>query len=196
MQCTVTGKQVDIGSALRSHVEKSLLSTVTKYFDRAMEANVVFSRNAHNFHTDISVHVGRGILLQGKAEADDPYAAFNSAADHIAKRLRRYKRRLRDHHKSVDRSEETLAAQQYILANESEAAESDAEDAADHVVVAEMTTDIPVLTVSEAVMRLNLADLPAMMFRNEAHGGLNMIYRRPDGNIGWVDPRGTRDRTQ
>ena len=196
MQLSVTGKHVDIGNALRGHVEKALNSAVSKYFDRAMEANVVFSKNAHNFHTDISVHVGRGILVQGKAEADDPYAAFNAAADHIAKRLRRYKRRLRDHHKSAERSAESWPAQQYVLAGAELSEAEDAEERDDHVVVAEMITEIPMLKVSEAVMRMNLAELPAMMFRNSAHGGLNMVYRRADGNIGWVDPRGTREQTQ
>ena len=194
MQLSVTGKHVDIGNALRGHVEKGLSASVAKYFDWAMDANVVFSKNGHNIQTDISVHVGRGILLQGRAEAEDPYAAFNAASEHIAKRLRRYKRRLRDHHKSADRSAEAVPAQQYILADDDRHELLD--DGQDHVVVAEMTTEIPTLKVSEAVMRMNLADLPAMMFRNSAHGGLNMVYRRADGNIGWVDPRGTRERTQ
>jgi len=197
MQLSITGKQVDVGDALRSHVEDGLGTTVSKYFDNALEAAVVFSRNGQRFHTDISVHVGRGILLQGKADAEDPYHAFDLATAHIGKRLRRYKRRIRDHHKVGERATETVSAQQYILADEPHgegAGDHDGEH--EHVVVAEMTTEIPMLKVSEAVMRMNLADLPAMMFRNSAHGGLNMIYRRPDGNIGWVDPRGTRENTQ
>lgn len=197
MQISVTGKQVDIGNALRSHVEKGISATVSKYFDNAIEASVVFSRNAQHFQADISVHVGRGILLQGHAEAEDPYLAFDIASDHIAKRLRRYKRRLRDHHKSSDRLGESLPAQQYILAAENESEKEGPDAAGDEpVIVAEITTEIPTLKVSEAVMRMNLADAPAMMFRNSAHGGLNMVYRRRDGNIGWIDPRGTRERTQ
>ena len=194
MQFSVTGKHVDIGNALRAHVEKNLAAAVAKYFDRAMDANVVFSKNGQNIQTDISVRVGRGILLRGKAEANEPFAAFNAASEHIAKRLRRYKRRIRDHHKADDWSADDVPAQQYILADQDENEPST--DEQDHVVVAEMTTEIPLIQVSEAVMRMNLADLPAMLFRNAAHGGLNMIYRRPDGNIGWVDPRGTRERTQ
>ncbi len=194
MQFSVTGKHVDIGNALRGHVEKNLAAAVAKYFDRAMDANVVFSKNGQKIQTDISVHVGRGIMLRGKAEADEPFAAFNAASEHIAKRLRRYKRRIRDHHRADDRAADDVPAQQYILADQDEKEPS--ADEQDHVVVAEMTTEIPLIQVSEAVMRMNLADLPAMMFRNAAHGGLNMVYRRPDGNIGWVDPRGTRERTQ
>ncbi len=194
MQFSVTGKHVDIGNALRGHVEKSLGAAVAKYFDRAMDAKVVFSKNGQNIQTDISVHVGRGIMLRGKAEAGDAFAAFNAASEHIAKRLRRYKRRIRDHHRSEDRSSDALPAQQYVLSDREE--HEQAGDDQDHVVVAEMETEIPMIKVSEAVMRMNLAELPAMMFRNAAHGGLNMIYRRSDGNIGWVDPRGTRERTQ
>lgn len=111
----------------------------------------------------------------------------------MAKRLRRYKRRLRDYHKERP-AEPPLPARAYVLEAEPEreAAELDGEEPSQPLIVAEMTTSIDSLTVSEAVMRLDLGDLPALMFRNSAHGGLNMVYRRPDGNIGWVDPRGTR----
>src|SRR5262249_25631151 len=126
-----------------------------------------------------------------EAAADAPYAAFDSAAEHLAKRLRRHKRRLRDHHRQVVPSE---PARQYILAPESDAAEEDDAAAAETgpVVIAEMAAEVPTLSVSEAVMRLDLADNGAMLFRNRAHGGLNMVYRRADGNVGWVDPRGNR----
>ncbi len=195
MQVSVTGKNTDIGDALRGHVENGLTATVSKYFDNAMEAQVVFSREGRRFHTDISVHVGRGILLQGRADADDPYLSFNSAADHIAKRLRRHKRRLRDHHGKVARQTERLIAREYVVAPEPAATGAGAAED-NPAIIAEMDAEIATLTVGEAVMRMDLADLPALMFRNIAHGGLNMIYRRPDGTIGWVDPRGTRERTQ
>ncbi|MGE5147020.1 MAG: ribosome hibernation-promoting factor, HPF/YfiA family [Candidatus Eiseniibacteriota bacterium] len=196
MQLSVTGKQIDVGQALRSHVGTGLEAAVGKYFDHAIEANVVFSRNAHNYQADIKVHVGRGILIQGQGTAGDPYLAFNAASEHIAKRLRRHKRRLRDHHRA-ERAAETLSALQYVLAAESESDEQENEaGTGEPVVVAEMTTYIPMLTVSEAVMMMDLSDAPALMFRNSAHGGLNMVYRRTDGNVGWVDPQGTRERAQ
>jgi ribosomal subunit interface protein len=191
MQLSVTGKQIDVGQALRSHVGAGLEAAVGKYFDNAIEANVVFSRNAHNYQADIKVHVGRGILIQGQGTADDPYLAFNAASEHIAKRLRRHKRRLRDHHRA-ERASETLSALQYVLAADTDD-EAEAGSAGEPVVVAEMTTEIPLLTVSEAVMRMDLEDAPALLFRNSAHGGLNMVYRRTDGNVGWVDPRGARE---
>lgn len=204
MQVTVSGRHIDVGQALREHVETELEAAVSKYFEKAMEATVTFAKiNAvksdEAFHAEISVHVGRGILLQGTAEAADPYVAFNTASEKIAKRLRRYKRRLRDHHANQTREVEELIAQQYILNdNEADAAEAEGgdielEDAGtEPAIIAEMTTNIESLTVSEAVMRMDLAESPALMFRNAAHSGLNMVYRRTDGNIGWVDPRGTR----
>jgi len=192
MQLSVTGKQIDIGQALREHVTDALNGAVEKYFGNAMDGSVVFSREAHEFQAEITVHVGKGIQVQAHARAGDPYGAFDLAADHMAKRLRRYKRRLRDHHRST-RNDEAIPAQAFVLAGENPDAEEPASD--EPVVVAEMEAEIPSLTVGEAVMRLDLSNTPAMMFRNNAHGGLNMLYRRPDGTIGWVDPRGNRERT-
>ena len=188
MQFTVTGKQLDVGDALRAHVEDSLDSTVAKYFDNSVETHVVFAREAHLFRTTISVHVGRGITVQG---AGDPYAAFDAANEHVGTRLRRYKRRLRDHHKNRSNDVEILEAQQYVLRSD-EAADAEEDTGHEHMIVAELTTEIPTLTVGEAVMRMDLADSQQLMFRNSAHGGLNMVYRRDDGNIGWIDPRGNR----
>jgi ribosomal subunit interface protein len=196
MQLSVKGKQLDIGSALRDHVETSLQRILGKYFGDAIVARVTLSREAHLYRASVSAHVGRNILLEAQGEAPEPYPAFEAAADRLSKRLRRHKRRLRNHHKEPAAAAEAMPAQQYILAGP-EAVEADtvrtAASSEDRpVVVAEMTAEIPSLTVSEAVMQLDLADVPAMMFRNSAHGGLNMIYRRDDGNIGWLDPRGNR----
>jgi ribosomal subunit interface protein len=187
MQITVRGKQLDVGDALRNHAEESLRSVLAKYFSNPIEANVLMTRDAHLFRSQIHVHVGRGIDLHCQANGDAPYRAFDSAVEHLARRLRRHKRRLRDHHRA-DIAHET--ARQYVIAGE-----TDEEPAAEQAngapaVIAEMTTEIPTLTVSEAVMRFDLSGGGAMMFRNSAHGGYNMIYRREDGTIGWVDPRG------
>ncbi|MFI4988845.1 MAG: ribosome hibernation-promoting factor, HPF/YfiA family [Alphaproteobacteria bacterium] len=189
MKVSVSGKQLDVGDALRSHIETALVGVVDKYFGNALDAHAVLSRAAHLYRADVAVHVGRNIMVQGHAEADAPYPAFDAAAEHIAKRLRRYKRRLRDHHREQSQQAATLEAQQYILAAAADA-EEEPSGADQPVIVAELTTAIDSMTVGEAVMRLDLGDLPAMMFRNSAHGELNMVYRRPDGNVGWVDPRG------
>ena len=193
MQLSVSGKQMDVGDALRSHVEQHLSDSVSKYFDHAIDASVVFSRDAGRVRADISVHVGRGILVQGHAQMDSAYGAFDGACERIAKRLRRYKRRLRDHHRKVRAGDdaEMAEARHYTLAapvDDSE--EIDAET--DHpVVIAESTTDIVRLTVGEAAMRMDLADQPAVVFRNAAHGRINVLYRRADGNLGWIDPEFT-----
>ena len=140
-------------------------------------------------------------MVQGHGQAENTQTAFDGALERIAKRLRRHKRRIRDHHRDRKASlaEDTLEAQQYILSGESDddvdAAADDDEDRPDGavagpVVIAEMTTRVETLTVGEAVMRMDLADQPALVFRNSAHGGLNVIYRRTDGNIGWIDPEG------
>jgi len=202
MQLSVKGKQIDVGDALRSHVETALAGIVEKYFEKAIEAHAVFSRQGHLIRSDISVHLRRDILVQGQASAGDAYAAFDGAAEHIAKRIRRYKRRLRGRHgQSHEAAAETLSARSYVLADpgtdleadpgadEAEDSAAPAADGADQpVIVAEMTLEIPSLTVGEAVMRMDLADVSSFMFRNRAHGGLNVVYRRRDGHVGWVDP--------
>ncbi|HET6618551.1 MAG TPA: ribosome-associated translation inhibitor RaiA [Dongiaceae bacterium] len=188
MNLTVKGKNIDVGEALRTHVAQSLDHGIAKYFGNPIEATVTFSKQSHLFSADLSVHIGRGILVHAEESADRAYAAFDLAMDHLAKRMRRYKRRLRDHHRAET---ESFRAAQYILApetdEETELLAANGNEAP--AVIAEMQTEIPTLTVGEAVMRLDLSGLKAMMFLNRAHGGLNMVYRRNDGNIGWVDPR-------
>ncbi len=186
MHIDVNGKQLDVGESLRSHVEATLAGIVDKYFGDAIDATVTLARDGQQYHSDVSVHVGRDIYVKGSGQAYEPYPAFELAADRLAKRLRRYKRRLRDHQR---RAHDAQQAQAYVLEDtEQESETGEDAQAGEPVVVAEMTTPIATLSVSDAVMRLDLADLPALMFRNASHGGLNMVYRRSDGNVGWVDP--------
>jgi ribosome hibernation promoting factor len=192
MQLTVTGKQVEVGNALRSHVESALETVIGKYFGTAIEAHASFAREAHLIRAEISLHVGRGIVINGHASASDHYLAFDAAAERLAKQLRRYKRRLRDHHgKAPVPAEGAEMARSFVLApvDEEDGADEDAAvDGASPIVIAEMSTELPRLTVGEAVMRMDLADAPVLLFRNRSHGGLNLVYRRGDGNIGWIDP--------
>ena len=193
MNLIVKGQQIDVGDALREHVRSSLDDVFGKYFGDAIDATVTFSRDAHLYRASVSAHVGRGIMAQSEALADQPYVACDQALERLAKRLRRHKRRLRDHHKAPPQME---SAGLYVLAPDldSESDDGSAGEKTDGLptVIAEMKTDIATLTVSEAVMRLDLADDGALMFVNRAHGGLNMVYRRADGNVGWVDPKGNR----
>lgn len=188
MQLSVKGKQIDVGDALRQHVQTQLTDIVGKYFGGSLDASVTFSREAHMFRADITVHAGRNIILQSNANASEPYPAFDMAAGRIAKRLNRYKERLKKHHQE-SASEEALMAPSFVLDTDDDKALNASND--NPVIVAEMTTPIEILTVGEAVMRLDLGDLPALLFKNRANGGFNMIYRRPDGHIGWIDPTQT-----
>ncbi len=189
MEIQVNGKQIDIGDALREHVTDRIEERVSKYFDRAVDAHVTFSREAHLIRVDCSVHAGHAIVMQSHASAGEPYAAFDQALERIETRLRRYKRRLRNHHTaSKEVTAELVAASTYVLEAEEEGTEEP--DDLQPLIVAETKTEIPTTTVGGAVMRLDLSDAPVMMFRNSAHGRLNVVYRRPDGNIGWIDPQG------
>ncbi|MGC8527031.1 ribosome hibernation-promoting factor, HPF/YfiA family [Acidiphilium sp.] len=194
MQITVSGKQVDLSDALRVHVANQLDTITNKYFDHALEANVTFSRARSFFTCDINVHAGRGLTLRGEGEAADAHAAFDDAAEHIAKRLRRYRRRVNDHARESATRDRPETARQYVLQEVSEQAEapkgngSGEPDAGPYAaVVAETPAEIAFLSVSEAVMRMDLADQPVLMFRNSANRALNVVYRRSDGNIGWID---------
>ncbi len=194
MKLSVKGKQIDVGDALRSHVQSQLEDAVGKYFGDSFEASVTFSREAHLFRADISVHGPHGIPLQSNASADLPYPAFDLALERLAGRLRRHKTKIKQqHHEASREGIEAMIASSFVLHGDKEGG-SDEEVGDNPAVVAEMTTPIETLTVGEAVMRLDLGDLPALMFRNRSHGGFNMIYRRPDGNIGWVDPAETAPR--
>jgi ribosomal subunit interface protein len=194
MQITVSGKQVELSDALRTRVSDHLDVIANKYFDHALEAHVTFSRARSFFTCDINVHAGRGLMLRGEGEAADANSAFDDAAEHIAKRLRRYRRRVNEHAREIANRERPEAARQYVLQQEDGTAASGANGEAGTVayatVVAEQMTEISLLSVGEAVMRMDLADQPVLMFRNSTTGELNVIYRRSDGNIGWIDPSG------
>jgi ribosomal subunit interface protein len=199
MQITVSGKQLDLSDALRHRVSTMLDTIARKYFGDALEAHVTFSRARSFFTCDINMHAGRGLTLRGEGEAADANAAFDDAAEHIAKRLRRYRRRVNEHARDLAQRDEpdvSEAAQHYILRQQDETdapAEGSAEDPAvaqNHfaTVVAENPAVIVKLTVGEAVMRMDLADQPVVMFRNSVTGQFNVVYRRQDGHIGWIDP--------
>ena len=194
MQLTVTGKGVDVGDALRHRVETSLGSILGKYFGSAIEAHAVFTRERHLIRSDLAIHIGRGIVVNSAGSANEFYAVFDGAAERLAKQLRRYKRRLRDYHAKASRATnaEAEVARSYVLAPPAEEDEDEQEtagaEAAAPIVIAEMSTELPSLTVGEAVMRMDLADAPVLLFRNRSHGALNVVYRRGDGNIGWIDP--------
>jgi ribosomal subunit interface protein len=187
MELVVKGHKLDVSDSLRDRVAEAFQALFEKYFGDGLEANVVFSKHAHEFHTHLKAHVGKGIDLQAEGRGGDAYSAFDEALEHLAKRLRRYKRRLKDHHKNLEQRV-NLAAQQFVLAPlpDEEPETGSLNDAP--LIVAESAAQVPNLSVSEAVMRMDLSDESALMFRNATHDRINLVYRRSDGNIGWIDP--------
>jgi len=187
MRYQISGKQIDIGDSLQTHVKGSMDEIVAKFSQRPTDATAVFSKDAHEFVCEATIHLSTGLNTQARAHATDIYAAFDACAEKIEKQLRRYKRRLKDHHKERAQPVELSGASSYILAASDD--ENDSEpDTLQPVIIAEMETKIPSLSVGEAVMQMEIAEAPVLVFQNESNGGVNVVYKRQDGNIGWIDP--------
>ena len=190
MDIRISGHQIETGEALRTHVDTRLTGIAERFFARAISAQVTFGRGPydHSLTCDVVAHVPQGVVLKGHGAAVDAHAAFDQSADRIEKQLRRYKRRLKDRHAQVNHAEavsDTLDAGYTVFASPPEE-----EDPADNpAVVAETRVDIPSASVSDAVMLLDLRNTNALMFRNSGTGDFNMVYRRGDGTIGWVEPQ-------
>ena len=183
---------MDLGDALRTRIETGLEAAVTKYFDREFDGHVTVTPNGHETEIDCNIHLPSGIILQSTGKASDAHSALDEALEKLEKRVRRYKRRLKDHHKNGRTPFPTEPASAFVLkpaAEDEEPADTGiGEDGEAPVIIAESASSIRTMTVSEAVLQLELADAPALMFRNAKHKGLSMVYRRSDGHIGWVDP--------
>ncbi|WP_226551818.1 ribosome hibernation-promoting factor, HPF/YfiA family [Celeribacter naphthalenivorans] len=187
MRYQISGKQIDIGAALQTHVKTELGSVLEKYAQRPTDANVVFSKSGAEYVCEAVVHLSTGLTAQASARAHEIYAAFDACAEKMDKQLRRYKRRLKDHHKERAEPVELFGGSQYILAA-SEHDEDQEPESLQPMIIAEMEASIPTLTVGEAVMQMELAGAPVLVFHKEGKTGVNVVYRRPDGNIGWIDP--------
>jgi ribosomal subunit interface protein len=190
MDIRVSGHQVDVGEALRSRVEERLNAIADKYFSRAISAQVTFGKGPHDhgFTCEIVAYVPVGVVLKASDRAADAHAAFDSAADKVEKQLRRYTRRLKDRQapSPAEAFEELANAEYRVFA----AADGEDEHLGDNPpIVAETRVDIPDASVSDAVMMLDLRNTTALMFRNSGTGSFNMVYRREDGTIGWVEPK-------
>ncbi len=200
MQVQVSGKHVDVGEALRARVSDEITLSIGKYFDRGGAAEVVVSKDGYAFRVDCSVKLASGQQLISHGSGGDAHAAFDSALAKIDTRIRRYKRRLKSHSEAANAKQVENAAMFVLRAPEvDEEEEHDWEVDSDHpagapaaMVIAETQAAVKTMTVSMAVMELDLTAYPAIVFRNAAHGGLSVVYRRPDGNIGWIDPERTK----
>jgi len=190
MDIQVSGKNMDLGDALQTHVSDKLEDSVQKYFDRGAEASVTFSKERHLVDCDVTAHLDSGVFLAAHGEGGDAYSAFEESLEKLEKRIRRYKRRLKNHHANGKPPMPSENASYYMLQPLAE--ELDGDEASDSdptpVIVAESQTALREMTVGAAVMQLDLAEQPAIVFKNAAHGRINVVYRRRDGNIGWVDP--------
>lgn len=185
MELQISGKQIDVGDALRSHVSDRLEAGIVKYFDQSVDGHVSFAKEGGDFRCDANIHLSSGISLQAGGQAGDAYGAFDIAAERLEKRLRRYKRRLKDHHNNNKEALPAISVASYVIQ-----ANNDTEEPSDlqPVIVAEDMTQIKVMSVGEAVMQMDLADQPVLLFRTAGGGSVNVVYRRPDDNIGWIDP--------
>ncbi|WP_425407969.1 ribosome hibernation-promoting factor, HPF/YfiA family [Hyphococcus sp.] len=189
MDIQVSGKNMDLGDALQVHVTDKISDSVEKYFDRGAEATVTFSKERHLIECDVTAHLASGVFLAAHGEGGDAYGAFEECLAKLEKRIRRYKRRLKNHHASAKEPLPAENASYYLLEPYGEEEEANGSDEEPNpVVVAESQTTLREMTVGAAVMQLDLAEQPAIVFKNAAHGRINIVYRRRDGNIGWVDP--------
>ena len=186
MEVRVAGHQVDTGESLRDHAQGRVAEIIEKYFARSVGANITFGKGPNNdFTCDIVAPVNQGVVLKSSYSAREPEMAFNGAADRIEKQLRRYTNRLKEHKVDTDETQAFVENAGYTIFSQP----ADDAAAANPTIVAESRVDIPESSVSDAVMMMDLRNTTALMFKNSGTGEFNMVYRREDGNIGWVEPR-------
>lgn len=186
MTIQITGKNLDVGEALRDYTESRVVDMLEKYVGRSFPGHIRIEKNKNEFTTNCSVDLWSGLSLHSQGASDNPHTSVDMALERLDKRLRRYKSRLRDHHNNQPHSIAEVAATDYIVEHAEE--EEIKPEELNPVIIAEKQTIIRELPVSDAVMELDLANRPFLLFKNANHGRINVVYRREDGNIGWIDP--------
>ncbi len=189
MVLKISGKNVDIGQALRTRIDATVTDAVKKYFSGGYSGHVTVTKGGRGFETECALHLDTGMVFEARGSAGDAHASFDQAAERLEKRLRRYKRRLKDHKKGGAHADDMPMpgdATAFVL----EAPHEDEEIGEDYspAIVAETRTPILTLSVSAAVMELDRTEVPVVVFRNASHGAVNVVFRRPDGHFGWIDP--------
>jgi len=187
MPFRVSGKNLDIGDALRNRVNARIVEALDKYFDAGYSGHVTVEKEGFGFRTECVIHLDSGITLHTQANAADAYASADQAAERIEKRLRRYKGRLKDRHATRANGDGALDVPSYVIAAPQDDIEEEVTEF-NPVIIAESTTSLRQLSVSEAVMELDMTGAPVVVFRHAIHGRVNLVYRRPDGQVGWIDP--------
>lgn len=191
MHIKVTGKNFDVGGALRTRIDERLTAFRQKYFESTVHGHVTLEKQGKRFATDCTLHLATGLVIQAEGKADDATQSFEAAAEHLERQLRRYKQRLKDHFKARREPPAQYAAQEHVLMALDETPEAAEPVGLNPVVVAESATSLAEITVGEAVMQLDLSTKPFVLFRNAGNSRINIVYRRPDGHIGWIDPAPT-----
>lgn len=196
MQIQITGKHIDLGDALRGRIEAGLEAAVTKYFDRPTAGNVTVSKDGYQIAVDCSVHLPSGIVLQAHGLGDEAYAALENALEKMEKRVRRYKRRLKDHHRPDRAPMKSEPLPGFLLQSQDEESKEGATDAPDDqsLIIAETAESLRTMSVAEAVMQLELGEEAVVFFKHASLERINLVYRRTDGHIGWVDPASSASR--
>lgn len=184
MSLRISGKNMDIGDSLRMSATTRIEDIVSKYFDGGYDGHITLFHEGDGFRADSVLHLDTGIVLRAGGTAGDATSAFEESAEHIEKRLRRYKRKLKNHHHQASAEADIVANYVLALPDEHDEVEEDYSPA----IIAESTSGLRTLSVGEAVMELDLSSAEVIVFRHAGHNGVNVVYRRPDGNVGWVDP--------
>ncbi|MBN9469281.1 MAG: ribosome-associated translation inhibitor RaiA [Bosea sp.] len=190
MSLRISGKNLDVGEALRGQAEARVAAALSKYYEGGYQGHVTVGKDGTAFKTDGVLHLSSGITLEASAIAHDPYASLEKMAERIEKRLRRYKRRLKDRSAAMNGREAGLAIPSYVIAApDQDVEEHDADLVGENpVIVAESTKSLHQMTVGDAVAELDMTGAPVVIFRHAGNGRMNVVYRRRDGNIGWIDP--------
>jgi ribosomal subunit interface protein len=185
MSVRVSGKQMEIGESFRQRIEDQIGLAVTKYFDGGYSSQVIVEKSGSRFAADCKVHLDTGIVLHAAGQANDPQLSFDAAAERIEKRLRRYKRKLKDHHAGSQGNGHAEVA--YTVMDAISEEEDELPDDFAPTIVAESSKQLRTMSVATAVMALDMTDEPVLLFRSPGKEELNIVYRRNDGNIGWID---------
>ena len=192
MRYKISGQQINVGESLQIHVQTEISEILGKYAERPTDALITFSKEAHEYVCETAIHLSTGITVNSRAKASDIYISFDKSAKKIENQLRRYKRRLKDHANVRTTPIETFGASSYVIAAEHNDNAAIETKTLTPIIIAELEMGIKILSVGEAVMQMELADEAVLVFKNESHNELNVVYRRKDGNIGWIDPKNMR----